>query len=129
MSHEEAFVRSFIVAEKQARYIEQLASPKRRRQLLDRLDHALDYDPAFAIRIPPSQQKPASIETLLRKKGAGDICHTISSSSDWDAREMPLAEALELVVGSGMGTVLSCVPGRLAYYEAEDMSERYLLSR
>jgi hypothetical protein len=30
---------------------------------------------------------------------------------------------------AGIGTVLSCIPGRLAYYEAEDAGERYIFSR
>ena len=129
MSQEEAFVRAFIVPHKQARYLDQLASRKARDYFLNRLNHALDYDAAFAIRVPPSQQTAASIETLLRKRGAPDTCHTISSLAEWDGRDLPLREALDLVVGFSIGTVLCCVPGRLAYYESEDMSERYILTR
>src|SRR5438132_1906081 len=44
MSDEEAFVRAFIVPEKQERYLSLLLSPKRRRDILARLDHQLDYD-------------------------------------------------------------------------------------
>ena len=129
MSHEEAFVRAFIVPDKQSRYLDQLASRKRRGLFLDRLNHALDYDPAFATRVPPSQQTAISIEALLRKRGAPDTCHTISSLAEWDGRDLPLREALDLVVGFSIGTVLCCVPSRLAYYEAEDMGERYILAR
>jgi hypothetical protein len=39
-----------------------------------------------------------------------------------------LNEALESTVGSGEGTVLSCVPGQLAYFESEDR-ERVILQR
>ena len=129
MSHEEAFVHAFIVPVKQARYLDQLASRKRRSMFLNRRNHALDYDPTSATRISPSQQTAATIEALLRKKGATETCHTISSLADWDARDMALREALDLVVGFSIGTVLCCVPGRLAYYEAEDMSDRYILTR
>jgi hypothetical protein len=106
-----------------------LASRKNRGLFLDRLNHALDFDPAFASRIPSAQQTVTTIETLLRKKGALDTCHTISSFGDWDGREMQLREALELVVGHGVGTVLCCVAGRLAYYEAEDTNDRYILEK
>ena len=41
-------------------------------------------------------------------------------------REMPLAEALEEIVGGGVGTFLSR-GGRLAYFEDED--ERWILQR
>jgi len=31
----------------------------------------------------------------------------------------------DMVVGGGMGTFLSCVPGRLAYFEGEESFDRY----
>jgi hypothetical protein len=37
------------------------------------------------------------------------------------------SEGLEQIVGRGMGTVLSCLPGRLAFVETED--ERFILER
>jgi hypothetical protein len=44
-----------------------------------------------------------------------------------DEKELPLFEALTQIVGRGMGTVLSCLPGRLAFVETED--ERFILER
>ena len=129
MNHEEAFVQAFIAPDKRSRYMSLLASRKRRHVFLDRLNHHLDYDPAFANRVPSEQQTPERIEALLRKRGAPDACHVISSNSDWDAQEMPLYDALELVVGYGIGTVLCCIPEHLAYYEAEDVGDRFILSR
>jgi hypothetical protein len=129
MNHEEAFVSAFIVPDKQSRYLLLLASRKRRDVFLDRLNHHLDYDPAFAVRVPPEQQTAQGIEALLRKKDAPDTCHIISTKSDWDARTMQLREALDLIVGSSIGTVLCCVPSHLAYYEAEDIKDRFILSR
>jgi hypothetical protein len=40
-----------------------------------------------------------------------------------------LAEALARVIGAGYGTFLSCVPGKLGYYEAATPAERYFLIR
>jgi hypothetical protein len=129
MNQEEAFVRSFVFPDKQARYLEKLASSKQRGAFLDRLNHHLDYDPSFASRVPPSQQTAAKIELLLRKRGAPDVCHIISSMAEWDGLDLPLCEALELVVGYDTGTVLCCISGRLAYYESEGINERFILSR
>jgi hypothetical protein len=129
INHEEAFVQAFIVPDKQSRYLSLLASRKRRDMFLDRLNHHLDYDPTFAVRVPPEQQTAERIETLLRKRGAPDTCHVISSKSDWDAQDMPLHDALDFVFGSSIGTVLCCIPGRLAYYEAEDIRGRFILSK
>ncbi len=128
MTHEEAFVRAFILTEKQERYLELLASPRRRHGFLDRLNHHLDYDPALATHVPAFDQTASCIGRLLRQRGAPEICHTISSHREWDGQELPLRQALDLIVGFSMGTVLCCVPGKLAYYEAEDLSRRYILS-
>jgi hypothetical protein len=129
MNDEEAFVRAFIAPEKQGRYLTLLSSPKRRREILSRLDHQLDYERALAARISAEDQTSARIAQLLTAHKAPSTCHAISGDSALDGRDWPLREALETVVGSGVGTVLSCIPGRLAYYEAEDASERYILSR
>jgi hypothetical protein len=129
MNHEEAFIRAFIVADKQERYVGLLASSKRRHGFLDRLNHHLDYDPALATPVPAGEQTASGIERLLRQRGAPDMCHTISCHEAWDARELPLHEALNLIVGFSVGTVLCCIPGKLAYYEAEDLRHRYILSK
>jgi len=41
---------------------------------------------------------------------------------------MGLLDALKSVVGYGMGTVISCIPGRLGYFEGE-FRERYILQK
>jgi hypothetical protein len=51
----------------------------------------------------------------------------MSEDSDLDGKELPLLEALKKVVGYQMGTFLSCVPGKLAYFEDED--DRWILVR
>jgi hypothetical protein len=40
-----------------------------------------------------------------------------------------LKTALEKVVGQGMGTLLSCIPGELAYYEGQAPADRCILAR
>ena len=67
------------------------------------------------------------IEKLLKSIGAGKTCWATSENSKLDGKELELHAALEAVVGSGMGTILSFVPGRLAYYEGED--EALLLAK
>src|SRR5712671_3417997 len=45
-----------------------------------------------------------------------------------DGKEMELLPALKKVVGYGMGTMISCLPGRLGYFEGE-LRERYILQK
>lgn len=129
MEHEQAFVHAFIIETKQARYLEKLASPKHRREFLSRLHHNLDYDPRWAVQIPPREQSAAQIYAKLKGLGAPEQCHAIAASADMDGRQLSLREALNDVLGMGNGVVLSCIPGKLAYYESEERNGRYILAR
>lgn len=127
MNTEDQFVTAFIRPEKQNRYRELLANPKRRRAFLGKMAHSYDFQTECCVEITPSEQTPTGIERLLLKLGAGPTCHAISESADLDGKEMDLRQALEAIIGLGMGTCLSCVPGKLGYYEGEDMEERMIL--
>ena len=42
---------------------------------------------------------------------------------------MNLSDALETVGSSGFGAFISCIPGKLGYFEYEDMKSAYLLKK
>ena len=129
MEHEAALIRAFVLPRRRARYLQFLNYPVRREKSLRVLDHLRNLDARYVQRIPPDKQSATDIETLLRRKGAPTTCHVISASRNIDGREMPLLTVLAEVVGCGMATLLSCIPGRLGYFESEDVGERYLLER
>jgi hypothetical protein len=127
MVHEEAVVRAFILPSKRDRYLEFLASPKRRAKFIAELAHFKHLNPKFALSIPGSQTNPVSLHKLLVAKGAGLKCWVISENSELDGREVDLEAALKETIGRQMGTFISCVPGKLAYFEDED--GRFILQR
>jgi hypothetical protein len=104
-------------------------SAKGRAKLRAGLAHFHDLDPRYAHPLPADVHTPTEIASLLRSHGAPPTCYVLSEESGIDGRELPLEEALDRVVGLGMGTFLSCVPGRLAYFEGEEARERYILER
>ncbi|MFB5652314.1 hypothetical protein ACE5IS_16850 [Leptospira wolffii] len=53
--------------------------------------------------------------------------YIISESTKLDDRFLNLDEALSEVIGFGASTIVSVIPGELAYYEGEDLGERFLL--
>jgi hypothetical protein len=53
----------------------------------------------------------------------------MSASSKLDGHETELRSALQATVGYGDGTFISCLSGRLAYFEGEERNERYILER
>jgi hypothetical protein len=125
--HEEAFARNFVVPQKRARYLSLLESERGRKKILNGLNHCHDLDPRFANLIPSSQDNEQSIYTLLRKKGAPNTCHVMSDNPVIDNRQMPLQDALSKTVGMDAGTLISCIPGKLAYFEMEGFDGRYIL--
>ena len=120
-------VRAFILPSKRDRYLEFLASPKRRAKFIAELAHFKHLNPKFALSIPGSQTNPVSLHKLLVAKGAGLKCWVISENSELDGREVDLEAALKETIGRQMGTFISCVPGKLAYFEDED--GRFILQR
>jgi len=127
LNHEEALIKAFIPTHRQERFLEIIAKPKKRAKLLTQLYHFDDLNPKFMVAIPPNQQNPSSLVKLLKAKGAGSVCYVISTNSLLDGKEVELETALKETVGSQEGTLISCLPGRLGYFEDED--GRYILER
>ena len=55
------------------------------------------------------------------------MCWAISEDTRFDGREVELDSALSELVGYGMGAILSCIAGRLAFVESED--GRFILEK
>jgi hypothetical protein len=127
--HERALVRAFIIPNRRERYLRLLATARGRAKLRRSLAHCRDLDPRFARELSADMQTPAQIAALLQERGAPDECVILAEDSALDGRRMRLMETLEAIVGRGMGAFASCVPGRLAFYEGEDLGERYILER
>lgn len=127
MDHEAAFVKAFLARAMWARYLQLLANRRRRAEILARLDRKLDYLPEFATEIPEDQDHPEALERLLRAQGAPATCHVLANGLRLDGCEAPLKEALKAVCLHGNGSVLSCIPGRLAYYRPEAPGRGVLL--
>jgi hypothetical protein len=109
--------------------MELMQSDKGRKKLRSTLAHFADFDPAMMVPIPPNQQHPPLIRQLLTDLGAPRICSLISQNADWDGLEMDLDIALEEIVGYGFGTIVNCVPGKLAFFEGKKPKDRFILKR
>jgi hypothetical protein len=125
--HERQLVLSFILPQRQSRYLELLERPKRRKEITSSLAHFKHLNMRYAVTIPPNQQHVGEILKLLKAKGAPDNCYALSEDDSLDGKKIPLEEALKSVVGYDIGTFLSCLPRKLAYFEDED--DRFILER
>ena len=127
MDHETALVNAFVVRERRARVIELLRNSRRRIKVLNQLYHFRDLDPRFLVSVPPARQRAEALAALLAERGAPAECHLISTTRELDGRDLPLDVVLRQIVGVGGGNLVSCIPGRLGYFEGE--SERFILAR
>ena len=140
VDHEAAVIRAFVQPDKQERFLGFIANPKNRKKFTESLSHFRWFDQRFAAPLQwKVDQDPKltlwgkhisgieNIYRLLNSKGAGSTCWAISEDAEIDGRELDLREALEHVSGRQIGTILSCVCGKLAYFESED--EALLLTR
>ena len=125
MSVEDIFVSTFIIPERQSRYIELLSSSEKRRKILDRLNHSFDIVESLSTEVP----RDVCSLALLQSRGAPSLCHVIADSHPLDGCENTLSEAVEELEGHMFGYVIICVPDRLALYQPECPSNALLLER
>lgn len=107
---------------------------KKRDMALQRLDHRylsmLKND--YLIEIKPPNSWPEDTYDLLKQYGAPDMCYCLSENELISGKTLPLREALEHAIGFGFASIISCIPGELAYFEAEQSfgpPPRYLLKK
>lgn len=127
MHNEQALIAAFVKRSKRDRYREILSNPRLRHKFTHSLPHFADFDSKYRLPIPSNRLFVGNITAELRKRHSPNIVFAISEDPTIDQKELPLVDALNKIVGRGMGTVLSCLPGRLAFVETED--ERFILER
>jgi hypothetical protein len=127
VNHEEELIRAFFLPTKRERYLEMIAKPKGREKFLQELAHFKALDPRYCFAIPKVEHTAEQKAAYLTRKGAPPSCWVTSEDSDLDGKQIPLLEALKQVLGRQMGTFLSCIPGKLAYFEDEE--DRWVLER
>lgn len=120
---------SFVVASRRDRLASVVRTKKRYSELERRLSHGHPWDPRWATRVAVADQNAEAVERILRARGAPDECHVRCGDAETDGRELELRSALDRFVGSSMGVLLICIPGRLAYHEGEELHDRTVLHR
>jgi hypothetical protein len=125
--NEHSLMAAFVKRNKRDRYREILSNPRLRHKFTDQLAHFSDFDPKYRLPIPSNELFVDNIAFELQKRHSPSVISAISEDPALDQKDLPLVEALNQIVGRGIGTILSCIPGRLAFVETED--ERFILER
>ena len=107
--HAAALLSAFIAPERRERYLTLLACAKGQAELRQRLAHLRDLDQRYARLLPPGEHTVPAIASRLRAAGAPATCYLLAADEALDGRERWLEDALEAVIGRGMGAFVSCL--------------------
>jgi hypothetical protein len=119
-------IAAFISQRWRSRARQQLRSGRRAKWISD-AEKAID--PHYVVPIAPALQRADAIAALLTSRSGEMVCWTMSENPDWDAKSEILSRALHRIVASGFVSFISCEPGKLAYFEGEGPSVRFILRR
>jgi len=127
-NHEEMFVASFIQKERRERALFLLRHPAKRHEFTAKLAHVRWLDERFVTHITgDTAHTVAELVALLKQNGASSTVWVISENRTIDGQQLPIEDAMTSIWGGNKGTVLSCVPGKLAFLRGEAMKTEYLL--
>jgi hypothetical protein len=128
MEVEETTFRAFLRHGRAERYVS-LARKSRKTKLRENLyqvDAAIDR--RYVLVVGTEDANPSAVCRLLRHYGAPASCHVISADTNLDGQELDLEEALAEVFDFSQATIISCIPGKLAYFEG-DWHTHWILKR
>lgn len=117
---EEALIRSFIIEQKQERYLGFLSNPRKRGKFQAELYHRLAFKSSLAIEVPSNQQFAKNVVPRLREMGSNELVYVISAINELDQQWRSLSEVVEEILSMSTEAIVCCRLGELAFYKSED---------
>ena len=77
----------------------------------------MEFDPRYEHPLSGATSLLDAIQKELGRRGAPPLCYVISWDAALDGAELPLDEALLAASGLFEATFLSCLPGKLGFFE------------
>lgn len=126
---EEAFIRQFILPERQERWLYMLASAKQRKKQLHRLNHHFEFRADEIRSLPLHNYDCTEISELLKKEKVGHSVYAISYREEIDGKTFSFEEAIDRDSGCLWRDATVCIflPGQLAMWTEDSGQSRYLL--
>ena len=126
---EEAFIDLFIKKDKQERYRFKLAGKKHRKEMLDSLNHHLDFREDRALKLKACERNHDWILNSLKNVGTANACNLIADGCELDGERLDLEEGVNILLTNPWGTILICDQPRCAFYKEEDPGDMYLFQK
>lgn len=126
--HEKEFINIFIEKEKRERIMSLIKSEKTRKKFRQLLAHNIYLVKSNSYPLNANMAMKEDIYLELKKYGAPDNCWIMCEDSYYDHKEMKLENALNSLLDTGLGFIISCIPGKIAFYQGENLSCILLIS-
>jgi hypothetical protein len=126
MEHELLLIKQFVIKDRQERYLTLIETGKGRKKFRNYISHFKDLNSKYCTPVH-TLQSHIQLYDILKLEGAPNACYIISENSKYDMRSVDIMEAGKQLFASGIAFFLSCIPGKLAYYEGEEANERFIL--
>ena len=117
-SIEELVINAFIVKRRRERARFELFNEKKREHFLWHMHNEAAFEPNCMQKIEEPVPSTRIVYDILKKRGAPDSCYVMSLFSSFDGQIVTLEQGLSEVVFNGHG-LISCIHGKLAYFEEE----------
>lgn len=121
--HERRLIEIFVTPDKKESYLALLRSKNGRDKFINELPRFKGLDKKYAVK--SELNKKDIIKELI--SGGSESCYVISGSKEYDTKTMPIKDAVDSIYEAGPGAIISCIPGKLIYYEGAD--ERFIYKR
>lgn len=105
-----------------------LTSARGREKLIAEIDYACECSTEGVSEVPKDWSQDQLVQELTRL-GAPADCRVYSRDPDMCGLELPLTKAVKITFGGCQNSMVSCVPGTLAYFESEEKGRRYIMQR
>ena len=116
---EERFVKAFVTKDKQDRYLAFLNSKKKRKEILDRLNHTPNLVFSNALQFQGNRLNSNLLKNTLENYGAENTCYVISADHDLDRKALDMDDALQIFADLDFGSVFIFPPHPIALYRGE----------
>jgi len=115
---EKAFVKRFIAANRQDRYLLFLSQEKMRGKFLSELYHRLAFRDSLATRVLPRDQ--TVVEQRLLALGSRAEVYVLSPAHRLDQQWHSLTDVLDDILSTSTEAIVCCLRGELAFYKSEN---------